>query len=118
MYVEEKGAKAEFLKLQEAGFFKDHDEETMCKALLEGSFNKLLQIRLLRSVTPSQLTGEIGRDLEPRLAKTGNEALWNKFEDYVGDRSLNKGVNFMALVHGSPHPTHVISARTYCPSKF
>ena len=101
--MEEKGAKAEFLRLQKAGFFETHDEETMCRALLEGKFNKLLQIRLLRSVTPSQLTGEIGRDLEPRLAKTGNEALWNRFKDYVGDKSLNKGVNFMALIHGKSH---------------
>ena len=103
LYVEEKGARSEFLRLQKAGFFEQHDDETMCNALLEGKFNKLLQIRLLRSVTPSQLTGEIGRDLEPRLAKTGNEALWNRFEDYVGDRSLDKGVNFMALVHGELH---------------
>ena len=100
LYVEEKGARAEFLRLHKAGFFKQLDEETMSKALLEGRFNKLLQIRLLRSVTPSQLIGEIGRDLEPRLAKTGNEALWNKFKNYVGDKSLGKGVNFMALIHG------------------
>lgn len=103
LYVEEKGAKAEFWRLSKAGFFKTLDEETLCSALLEGKFSKLLQIRLLRSVTSSQLTGEIGRDLEPRLARTGNEALWLRFKDYVDNKSLEKGSNFMALVHGTAH---------------
>ena len=99
--MEEEGARAEFLRLSKAGFFKNLNEETMCQALLQGKFSKLLQMRLLRSVTPSQLTGEIGRDLQPRLAKTGNEALWQRFEDYVRDKSINKGANFIALVHGT-----------------
>ena len=114
LYIEEKGARREFLRLQKAGFFQQHDEETMCQALLEGNFNKLLQIRLLRSVTPSQLTSEIGRDLEPRLAKTGNQALWNKFEDYVRGKSLEKGVNFMALIHGKL-PLFCLTALPYHP---
>ena len=103
LYAEDKSARAEFSRLSTAGFFKKVDENTLCKALIDGKFNKLLQIRLLRSVTASQLTGEIGRDLKPRLGKTGNDTLWRRFTDYVNRQSLTNGASFMALIHGKQH---------------
>lgn len=98
--MEEESIRAEFRRLYKDGYFQQLDEKTLCKALLQGRFKKLLQIRLLRSVSSSQLTGEIGKDLQPRLAKTGNEALWQRFTDYVSKKSLRSGASFMALVQG------------------
>jgi len=99
-YVEEKQARAEFKRLEEEGFFKNQDHETFCRALVTGRFKKLLQIRLLRSVSPSQLTGEIGRDLEPRLQRGGNQELWDQFVTYVNTKAIDNGASFLALVEG------------------
>lgn len=103
LYVDMAGAQVEFARLQKAGFFTDFGTETMCRALLQGKFSKLLQVKLLRNVSPSQLTGEIGRDLQPRLAKTGDQALWERFTHYVSDKEIKKGASFMALIRGKFH---------------
>ena len=101
LYVEEEPAIAELKRLQKAGFFKDYTEDTLCQALLAGTFKKLLQIQLLRNVTYSQFTDEIGRDLQPRLAKTGDMALWTAFESYFKGKDLSKGSNLLALWKGA-----------------
>lgn len=88
--------------MEKDGFFKDYSEAELCRAVVVGKFKKLLQIQLLRSVTYSQFIGEIGRDLKPRLDKSGDDALWLKFADYFRSKSLWNGTNVLALWKGIP----------------
>ena len=57
LYVEEDAASAELKRLDKKGFFKDYSIDSLADGLIHGSFKKLLQIQLLRTVTYSQFTG-------------------------------------------------------------
>ena len=111
LYVEEDEAVKELKRLESEGFFTNYSTNTLCQALLQGSFKKFLQFRLLRDVSYSQFTGEIGRDLKPRLDSSGDPSLWMRFAGYFQDKSLSKGSSLLALIKGKP-PVNLLT----CPS--
>lgn len=103
--MEEEAATQELQRMEKEGFFKDYSDDTLCAALVQGNFKKFLQIQLLRDVTYSQFTGEIGRDLKPQLDRTGDDDLWNQFEDYFKDKDLSRNSNLLALIKGNKSPS-------------
>lgn len=127
LYVEEATATAALRAMDKQGFFTDYSEEELCRALLVGDFRKLLQIRLLRSVTYSQFIDEIGRDLKPRLDKSGDDDLWLRFADYFRNRSLDNGTDVLALWNGvlsllpgcshQHHPPHAPRSSSLCTAE-
>lgn len=53
------------------------------------------------SVTPSQFNAELGKDLKPRLEKTGDQGLLPQFLDYFKDKSLSYLSQLLALWEGA-----------------
>ncbi|KAK9810409.1 hypothetical protein WJX72_010277 [[Myrmecia] bisecta] len=101
LYVETDAARAALQKLKDAGRLGDYNDDVMCTALLEGGFNKLLQIHMLRSVALGDFFDSLNESLEPRLAKTGDTGLMKPFEDWFQGKSLSNGSNMLTMWEGA-----------------
>ena len=74
LYVEKQTAAAELRRLQAEGFFGqgDYSTDRLCAALAAANATRVLQLRLLRSITGRQFTDALSKSLEPRVAGTGD----------------------------------------------
>lgn len=54
LYVEAEKAARELGIRDRGGFFKDAPDEDFCTAILDGAFDKLLQVQLVRTIDGSQ----------------------------------------------------------------
>ena len=72
LYVDEATAAAELRRLEAAGFFTggNHGTDRMCEALAACICTRVLELRLLRSITGKQFSDALRKSLEPRIART------------------------------------------------
>lgn len=77
LYVEEETAAAELRRLQAEGFFRqgDYSTDRLCAALAAANATRVVQLRLLRSITGKQFTDALSESLAPRVAGTGELTL-------------------------------------------
>jgi len=72
LYVEAAKA-AQELKIRDRGeFFKDGESSSFCDAIMDGAFNKALQIELVRDVTGDQFVGAIEEAIGPKIRFIGD----------------------------------------------
>ena len=73
LYLEEQAATSELRRLQAEGFFGqgDYSTDRLCAALAAVNATRVMQLRLLRSITGKQFTDALGKSLSPRVAGTG-----------------------------------------------
>ena len=71
--MEEQAAAAELRRLQAEGFFGqgDYSTDRLCAALAAANATRVMQLRLLRTITGRQFTDALGKSLIPRVAGTG-----------------------------------------------
>jgi hypothetical protein len=64
---------AELHRLQAEGFFGqgDYSTDRLCAALAAANATRVMQLRLLRSITGRQFTDALSESLAPRVAGTG-----------------------------------------------
>ena len=64
---------------------------------------------MLRSATVSQFDTEISKDLQPRLAATGDADLLRPFLDYFADKTFSLGTSLLAMWEGEANYLHASS---------
>ena len=74
--MEEERAATELRRLQAEGFFGqgDYSTDRLCAALAAANATRVMQLRLLRSITGRQFTDALSESLAPRVAGTGETA--------------------------------------------
>jgi len=93
LYVEAAPAKA---TLQ----FPDSSPNSVCNALLNGQFQKVLQIHMLRDVTSTQFKDGLRENLVPNLKKHGGDEYLETFMDFFSDKKIGKGSEIPLLWSG------------------
>jgi len=85
-YVEAEKAAKELAIRERGGFFESDDD--FCQALMDGAFNKVLVLRLLRDVEGQQFVDALNKHLVPRMQLAGEMSKLEQFMAYVGGKSL------------------------------
>ncbi len=96
LYVEADPAKA---TLQ----LSDPSTDSVCSALLNGQFQKVLQIHMLRDVTSTQFKDGLRENLVPNLKKYGGDEHLETFMDFFSDKKIGKGSEIPLLWSGDGH---------------
>lgn len=84
LYVEAAPAKA---TLQ----FPDSSPDSVCSAISNEHFQKVLQIHMLRDVTSTQFKDGLRENLVPNLKKYGGDEHLDMFMDFFSDKKIGKG---------------------------
>lgn len=98
LYVEAVPAKS-------ALHFSDESPNTVCGALLNGQFRKVLQIHMLRDVTSQQFKDGLRENLIPNLKKYGGSEHLETFMEFFDDKKIGKGSEIPLLWSGESFPT-------------
>lgn len=69
----------------------DESPNTVCGALLNGQFRKVLQIHMLRDVTSQQFKDGLRENLIPNLKKYGGSEHLETFMEFFDDKKIGKG---------------------------
>ncbi len=96
LYVEADPAKA---TLQ----LSDPSTDSVCSALLNGQFQKVLQIHMLRDVTSTQFKDGLRENLVPNLKKYGGDEHLETFMDFFSDKKIGNGSEIPLLWSGNGH---------------
>jgi hypothetical protein len=94
-YVEAEKAARELGVRDRGGFFESDDD--YCSALVDGGFNKVLQIELARDVEGSQFVEALEEALRPRMALSGETSVLEQFAAFFQQRKLTKGTNIWMM---------------------
>ncbi|KXZ47492.1 hypothetical protein GPECTOR_35g930 [Gonium pectorale] len=94
-YVEADKAAKELGVRQRGGFFSDDADYTT--AILDGAFNKVIALRLVRDVTGEQFAEAINKSLLPRMQLAGDTASLDTFNNYFNSKSLVTGSEVVLL---------------------
>eukprot|EP00210_Caulerpa_lentillifera_P003125 g2986.t1 len=98
LYVEPAKAARE-LKLRDRGdFFVDADPAAFCDAILDGAFDKILQITMARDVSPDQFIEAIDEALGPKIRFIGASNVFDSFKAYFSKQNLSKGELLIVLL--------------------
>lgn len=110
LYVEAEKAAKELGIRDRGGFFKDATDEDFNTAILDGAFDKLLQVQLVRNIEGSQFYEALEDKLAPRLRLTGGSEALQQFGEFVSKQPLEKGTNVLMMWRGSDTLDVVIRA--------
>lgn len=80
--------------------FPDSSTDSVCSALFDGHFQKVLQIHMLRDVTSTQFKDGLKEYLVPRLKKYGGNEYLETFMDFFSDKHVGKGSEIPLLWPG------------------
>ncbi|GLC45102.1 hypothetical protein PLESTB_001468500 [Pleodorina starrii] len=94
-YVEADKAAHELGVRHRGGFFETDDD--YASAILDGAFNKVLALHLVRDVTGEQFTEAINKTLLPRMQLSGDTASLDQFNTYFNSKNLVKGTEVLLL---------------------
>ncbi|KAG2453671.1 hypothetical protein HYH02_001884 [Chlamydomonas schloesseri] len=94
-YVEADRAAKELGVRQRGGFFESDND--YASALVDGAFNKVIQLHLVRDVTGEQFTEAINKSLLPRMQLAGDTASLDKFNDYFNSKNLINNTEVILL---------------------
>ncbi|GLI58762.1 hypothetical protein VaNZ11_000342 [Volvox africanus] len=94
-YVEADRAARELGVRQRGGFFESDDD--YCSAILDGAFNKVLTLHLVRDVTGEQFTEAINKSLLPRMQLAGDTASLDQFNAYFNSKNLANNTEVLLL---------------------
>lgn len=104
LYVEADPAKATL-------HLSDSSTDSVCSALLNGQFEKVLQIHMLRDVTSTQFKDGLRENLIPNLKKYGGNEHLETFMDFFSDKKIGNGSEIPLLWSaGGELSTDVFSA--------
>lgn len=95
LYVEADLAARELGVRDRGGFFENDDD--YCSALVDGGFNKVLQIQLARDIEGSQFVEALEESLRPRLSLSGETSTLEEFSNFFQSRKLAKGTNIWLM---------------------
>lgn len=70
---------------------RDETPNTVCAALAQGQFRKVLQIQMLRDVTSTQFKDGLRENLVPNLKQYGGEEYLDTFMNFFDDKKIGKG---------------------------
>jgi len=93
----------------------DPSTDSVCSALLNGQFQKVLQIHMLRDVTSTQFKDGLRENLVPNLKKYGGDEHLETFMDFFSDKKIGNGSEIPLLWSGDGH-SH--SARPNCHAPY
>ena len=74
--------------------------DAVCDALVDGSFEKVLQIQMLRDITVKQFQDGLKDNLIPNLKKYGGSEHLDTFMNFFGDKPIIKGAEIPLLWSG------------------
>ncbi|EFJ51055.1 hypothetical protein VOLCADRAFT_103700 [Volvox carteri f. nagariensis] len=94
-YVEADRAAKELGIRERGGFFETDDD--YCSAILDGAFNKVLALHLVRDVTGEQFTEAINKSLAPRMQLAGDTASLDKFNAFFSSKNLVNNTEVLLL---------------------
>ncbi|GIL70578.1 hypothetical protein Vretimale_3698 [Volvox reticuliferus] len=94
-YVEADRAAKELGIRERGGFFETDDD--YCSAILDGAFNKVLALHLVRDVTGEQFTEAINKSLLPRMQLAGDTASLDQFNAYFNSKNLANNSEVLLL---------------------
>ena len=94
--------------------------DAVCGALVDGSFEKVLQIHMLRDITIKQFQDGLKENLIPNLKKYGGSEHLDTFMNFFEDKSIIKGAEIPLLWSGELilHVTEEVVALPCCTSVF
>ncbi|CAD7705461.1 unnamed protein product [Ostreobium quekettii] len=95
LYVEAERAAKE-LRIRSKGGFGEGDED-YCAALIDGVFQKALQLTMVRDVSSDQFVEAIDDALRPSMQFRGEVGPLEDFQAYMLSQRLDKGVNVLLL---------------------
>lgn len=112
LFVEAQPAEA---ALQQARL-PDQTPNTVCAALAQGQFRKVLQFQMLRDVTSTQFKDGLRESLVPNVKQYGGEEYLETFMNFFDDKKLGKGTVIPVLwsSKGSSHPSLQLLLNTRC----
>lgn len=95
--------------------------DAVCDALVDGPFEKVLQIHMLRDVTIKQFQDGLRENLVPNLRKYGGTEHLDTFMNFFEDKSIVKGAEIPLLWSGEADRhdqicsvLHITSAASMC----
>lgn len=95
LYVEAAKAARELGVRARGGFFETDDD--YCSALVDGGFDKALQIELVRDVEGAQFVEALNEALKPRMSLSGELGTLDTFMAFFNGKKLTKGTNIVLL---------------------
>ena len=69
----------------------DATTNTVCAALAQGQFRKVLQIHMLRDITSTQFKDGLRENLVPNVKQYGGEEVLESFMNFFDDKGFGKG---------------------------
>lgn len=69
----------------------DQSPNTVCAALAQGQFRKVLQIHMLRDITSTQFKDGLRENLVPNVKQYGGEEVLESFMNFFDDKGFGKG---------------------------
>lgn len=95
LYVEADKATNELNIRDRGGFFENDDD--YCCAIVDGAFNKVLTLEMLRDIEGEQFTDALNKYLVPRMQLTGEMSKLEEFAKFFNSRKLTKGTRVNLL---------------------
>lgn len=87
LYVEAQPAEVALQQTQ----LPDQSPNTVCAALAQGKFRKVLQIQMLRDITSTQFKDGLRENLVPNVKQYGGEEYLESFMKFFDDKGFGKG---------------------------
>lgn len=97
VYVEAEKAAKELGVRQRGGFFDDNKDDDYALALVDGAFDKVVQIEMARSVDGATFVEALNEALEPRMRLMGEMTTLEQFKLFFMGKTIDKGSNIILL---------------------